>query len=37
MVSQPLPWFDDEHSDLEAAAYQAIAAAAVMRERQSRR
>ena len=26
MVSQPLRWFDDEQSDLEAAANQAIAA-----------
>jgi hypothetical protein len=26
MVSQPLRWFDDEQSDLEAAADQAIAA-----------
>ena len=26
MVSQPLQWFDDEHSNLEAAADQAIAA-----------
>ena len=26
MVSQPLRWFDDEQSDLEAAASQAIAA-----------